>query len=124
MNESPLSKGAQEVNPLLKRLFQEFRKNLESRGEMYDEMTEQYGDLESVEEALGKENLVKLANKIIRQEASQEERTNFGLLILEAKSRVTSSENFTERQVTIISNFIRKLRAAVLGVETGVELGK
>lgn len=118
---SNLSQTAQEVNPLLKMMYVKLRENIEDRGEMYDEMEEQYGSLESVEEALGQENLVRLANKIIRKSASEEEKINFGLLLTEAKSIVTGSETITERQVTIITNFIRKLRGVVLGLETGVE---
>ena len=118
---SNLSKTAQEVNPLLKITYLELRKVIEERGDIYNEMTEQYGSLESVEEALGQENLVKLANKIIKGEGSQEEKINFGLLLTQAKSEVTQSETLTERQITIITNFIRKLRGVVLGLETGVE---
>ncbi len=121
MSESPLSKTAQEVNPLLKMTYLELRKVIEDRGEYYNAMTEQYGNLESVETALGQENLVKLANKIIRGEASEEEKINFGLLLTAAKSVVTSSMTLTERQITIITNFIRKLRGVVLQTETGVE---
>lgn len=119
--ESNLSETAREVNPLLKMTYAELRRIIEERGEYYNEMTEQYGNLESVERALGQENLVKLANKIIRKQASQEERINFGLLLTQAKSRVTASADLTERQITIITNFIRKLRAVVLGTEVGVE---
>ena len=108
---SNLSQTAKEVNPLLKMTYQELRESIE----------EQYGNLESVEKALGQENLVKLANKIIKGQGSQEEKINFGLLLTEAKSKVTQSSTFTERQITIIANFIRKLRAVVLGTEVGVE---
>ncbi|MFH1533736.1 MAG: hypothetical protein ABID64_02290 [Nitrospirota bacterium] len=118
---SNLSQTAKEVNPLLKMTYQELRKAIEERGEIYDEMTEQYGNLESVEEALGQENLVKLANKIIKGQGSQEEKINFGLLLTQAKSKVTQSSTLTERQITIITNFIRKLRAIVLKTEVGVE---
>lgn len=98
---SNLSQTAKEVNPLLKMTYQELRK--------------------AIEEALGQENLVKLANKIIKGQGSQEEKINFGLLLTEAKSKVTQSSTLTERQITIIANFIRKLRAVVLGTEVGVE---
>ena len=118
---SNLSQTAQEVNPLLKMTYLELRKVIEERGDIYNEMTEQYGDLESVEEALGQENLVRLANKIIRGQADQEEKINFGLLLTQAKSEVTQSSTLTERQITIITNFIRKLREVVLETEVGVE---
>lgn len=112
---SQLGPEAQEVNPLLKVMYAELRENLEDRGEMYDEMEEQYGNLDSVEKALSQESLVKLANKIIRNEASEEEKINFGILLAQAKSKVTSSGTLTERQITIITNFIRKLKPSVLG---------
>lgn len=114
---SNLSQTAQEVNPLLKVMYAELRENLEDRGEMYDEMEEQYGNLDSVETALAQENLVRLANKIIKGKASEEETINFGLLLAEAKSKVTSSGTLTERQITIITNFIRKLKPTVLGTD-------
>jgi hypothetical protein len=115
MNEkvSNLSQTAQEVNPLLKLAYTEFRKSIEERGEMYDAMEEQYGDLESVEEISGKENLVKLANKVIRGEATPKEEVNVKLLLAGVKSNVFAKNKLSGRQTTIVKNFLTKLTKVV-----------
>jgi len=119
---SNLSKPAREVNPLLKMTYKELRKIVGERGKFYDAMAQEHGSLERVEEALGEESLVTLANKIIREgeKVSEEEKTDFSLLLAKAQSAVFLSRDLTERQKTIITNYVRKLKAAVLGIEVEV----
>ena len=70
---SNLSPQALKVAPMLKITYAEMLKQATGdRADYLDEMEGEYGQLETVPEGLQAENLVGLANKIIRGEASQE----------------------------------------------------
>lgn len=114
---SNLSPTALKVLPNLRKIMKALREKATKPRENYtDEMREEYGDLESVQERMEvQENMVALANKISRKEASSEEVVDFGLLLAEVKSNVLSDSTLNEEQRVISINFFRKLRASILG---------
>ncbi len=86
------------------------------RKEYYNEMEEEYGKIEPIPEALRQENMVNLANKIIRAEATEEEKVDFRIRLARVKSKVFSDPELdNDKKKTIVDNFVRKLQDVVTG---------
>jgi hypothetical protein len=115
--KSNLSETAKEVNPLLIKMYKELRDEIiGERKEYYDEMEAEYGKIEPIPEALKQENMVNLANKIIRKEATEEEKVDFRIRLARVKSKVFSDPELdNDKKRTIVYNFVRKLQDVVTG---------
>jgi len=115
--KSNLSETAKEVNPLLIKTYKELRDEvIGERKEYYNEMEEEYGKIEPIPEALIQENMVNLANKIIRAEATEEEKVDFRIRLARVKSKVFSDPELdNDKKKTIVDNFVRKLQDVVTG---------
>lgn len=115
--KSNLSKTAKEVNPLLIKMYKELRDEIiGERKEYYDEVEAEYGKIEPIPEVLKQENMVNLANKIIRKEATEEEKVDFRIRLARVKSKVFSDPELdNDKKKTIIDNFVRKLQDVVTG---------
>jgi hypothetical protein len=123
--KSNLSKTAQEVNPHLKRTYEEMRNEKVKEGpklltKIYDE--EEQKALKKKEELKKdrEENLINIANKITDPEIKTEDndKVDFRIHLAEAKSRVMTDDGLDDRGKTIRNNFVRKLEKKTLDSAT------
>lgn len=111
IKESNLSETAKKVLPELREMYKQMRED-------YREQLKDLGmaakDLKS--RADDWDNLVALSNKIIKGQATEEEKVDFRLIFTGLKSAIASDPKLTEEARTIRENFARKLESSVLGI--------
>lgn len=93
--------------------------------EVFPHLKAAYLELGGICDAFGEqETMITMANKIIRGEATEAEEVDWGIMLARLKGKLLSARGLTERQKTIRTNFMDKLRIAVIVTEqeTGVDV--